>query len=445
MAEVEGQKRKRKRQSNGIDAPNKRIASGEKVKLIHLDGEEGAHPVLLTAPGIKTPQVPFRAYSKPKGAKSASAPVKPNSHDLLLHSSQHPKLDYTATPTVGDEHIKHYVCLFDPASHTLEVAEAHHLTLQSTLRSEIYELHEAENEERKTYAKQREALGSEFGTKKAKKAIAARTENAIIADRKGKSKITDVQSAILESVGEATAGAAVKASEQETSDALLASKPIPRPNLNAEHPEQVYTFEALLGDAQQYIKTRDWQDKVQAGEIDSVEFKGVLYPATRLQFAVDDARKLKALKYLTLLLEFHNCLSTGGRAGRKVPKKEVMQKRLPSSRWPEQLVDSVRMRFTNDSGQELGKWQMDNLYTHICALALYIDNMEVDIWLLKEDTRLDIKTLSQYFMELGARVGAMTEAERTRRGLTKAAASATRMARLKLPLQFPKAKSGRRT
>ncbi|KXS99145.1 hypothetical protein AC578_9797 [Pseudocercospora eumusae] len=438
MADLEA--KKRKRQSNGIDRPNKRIA-GDKIKLIHLDGETGAHPVLLTAPGVKTPQVPFKAYSKPRSSKHANAPVKPSTHDLLLHSSQHPKLDYTATPTLGEDDLKHYVCIFDPASNTLQVAEAHHLTLTSTLRSEIFDLDEAEKE-RLSNAKQREALGSEFGTKKAKKAIAAKTENAIIGDRKGKSKITDVESAILESVGETTAGAASKASEKEIADALLAAKPIPRPNIEAEHPEQVYTFEALVGDAQQYIKIKDWQDKAKAG--DAVEFKGIQYPATRLKFVADDPRKLKALKYLTLLLEFHNVLSNAGKAGKKLPKKEVVQKRLPPSRWSEQLVDSVRRRFTDESGQELGKWQMDNLYTHICALALFIDNMEVDIWLLKEDTKLDIRTLGQYFHELGARVGPVTEAERTRREMTKAQAAATRMARLKLPLQFPQTRKGRR-
>lgn len=81
---------------------------------------------------------------------------------------------------------------------------------------------------------------------------------------------------------------------------------------------------------------------------------------------------------------------------------------------------------------------------HICALALFIDNMEVDIWLLKEDTKLEIRALTQYFEELGARVRQVTEAERTRREMTKAQAAATRMARLKLPLQFPRAKKGRR-
>ena len=37
------------------------------------------------------------------------------------------------------------------------------------------------------------------------------------------------------------------------------------------------------------------------------------------------------------------------------------------------------------------KWRVDNLITHIAALALVVDGFEVDIYDLKEDLRLETK------------------------------------------------------
>lgn len=435
MAEKES--KKRKRQSNGVDTPSKKLAidAGGKIKVSYVE-DAGLHPVLLSAPGVNAPRVPFKAYFKATSTKHATDDVTPKTHDLLLQSSQHPRLDYTAVPNTLGQHTSHYVAVFDPATNELRVTPAHHLSLRSTLRSEAQDV----EQDRLTLAQQREELGREFGTKKAKKAILSKTENAIPQDTKGKGKVTDVQSAILESVGDTTAGAA-STDPQQDADAQLAAKPIPRPNLQAETVEDVYTYDTLIppSDARM-IQIKDWQDKVRADEV--IQFKH-RFPANRVQTIAkgEDAIKLKALRYLTLLLEFHDALGSN-RSGKKVPKKDVLSKRL--SAWPQNLVDSVRRRFSNDTGSELGKWQLDNLYTHMCAFSLYIDGWTTDTSNLKDDLKMETKTISQYFNELGCKVSAPTEAERNARNLGKAQAAVTRFARLKLPLDFPKARAGRR-
>lgn len=84
------------------------------------------------------------------------------------------------------------------------------------------------------------------------------------------------------------------------------------------------------------------------------------------------------------------------------------------------------------------KWHVDNLLTHAAALALVVDNFETDVHDLREDLRLDNKQIAQYFHEIGCRVGAPTEAERQKMKITKAEAASHRMARLRLPLDFPR-------
>lgn len=92
-------------------------------------------------------------------------------------------------------------------------------------------------------------------------------------------------------------------------------------------------------------------------------------------------------------------------------------------------------------GREMTKWHVDNLITHIAALSLIVDNFETDTHDLREDLRLDAKQMGQYFHEIGCRVGAPTEAERLKLKITKAEAASHRVARLRLPLEFPKVRN----
>ena len=39
----------------------------------------------------------------------------------------------------------------------------------------------------------------------------------------------------------------------------------------------------------------------------------------------------------------------------------------------------------------LNKWAIDFLSTHVCALALHIDNYELDTYDIREDLKLDPK------------------------------------------------------
>lgn len=437
MAEKkEKESKKRKRQSNGVETPSKKVAfdADSKVTVSHV--EEKQCPVVLSARGVSAPRVPFKAYARARKDKTTGNSIKPKTHDLLLQSSQHPRLDYTAAPTSLDDNLAHYVAIYDPATKRLQVAPAHHLELKTTLRSEALEA----EKDRLTNAQQREQLGREFGTKKAKKAIASKTENAINHDPKGKGKVTDVQNAVLESVEDATAGAASRNAAEEA-DAAFAAKPIPKPNLQAENVEDVYTYRTLVPSADdRLVDVKEWQQKARADEAINFSHRFPAYRVSRLGKS-DEIMKLKALKYLTLLLEFHDALSRG-KSGRKVPKSEILKKKL--SAWPSQLVDSVRRRFTNDSGQELGKWHMDNLYTHMCALSLYVDGWVTATTDLKDDLKMEQREISQYFSELGCKVGAPTEADKHSKNITKAQASVTRMAKLKLPLEFPKPRAGRR-
>lgn len=428
MAEKDG--KKRKRQSNGVPAPNKKshidaAPSGTAKVAI---SENGLPPVISSAPGLTVPQISFKAYSKASSKAKDNSQPKPSTHSVILHSTKHPRLDYTATPATGESQTAHYVAVYDPKAQKLQIVPSHHLNLRSTLRSETQEV--KEQEAKKTMAQQREMLGQEFGTKKSKKAIASKTLNAITkGNEDGKS--TEVQTAILDTMANTTAN---DQNQAELAEAALAAKPIPKPNMTAETVEEVYPLTTLIpvGDLR-LVQVKEWQEKARNDE--AMIFNN-RFSANRLApiGKGEDVDKLKALRYLNLLLDFNAALGAAGRAGKKVPKKDVLSQKLAD--YPDNLVDSVRRRFSENN--ELNKWHQDYLYTHICALSLYIDHFVTDISNLKDDLRLENKQVGQYFHELGCRVGPPTEKERESRGLSKAQAAATRIAKLKLPLDFPK-------
>lgn len=441
MAELEKSK-KRKRFSNG-EIPKKKVAfaapptNSESVKVTFNDADE-LHPVLLSSPGLNAPRVPFKAYAKPRSTKQPTnnAP-KPNTHSLLLHSSQHPRLDHTASPSTLDQDMSHYIAIFDPEKKHLQIMPAHRLSLRASLRSEVVE---QDKKPRRTMYQQREELGREFGTKKAKKALDDRTTNALLgrgsADKK--QSTNDVQSAILNSMS--TPGGAAAMDEDQALEAALASKPIPKPNLAAENVEDVYTLNTLLppNDAK-LVPIKEWQENVAANIDMSINR---IFIAKRVQAIAkrDDIPRLRALSYLNALLDFHACLTTS--KTRKIPKKEILDRKLAS--WPAPLVTSLRHRFAN-AANELPKWHMQNLYTHICALALYVDGWETDTRDLREDLKLEQKEVVGYFRELGCKVSALTEKEMKERGIgSKAEAATVKMAKLKLPLDFPKVRKARR-
>ncbi len=441
MAEKET--KKRKRLSNGVETANKKVALAtpaetDIVKVTFHDAA-GLHPVLVSSPGLNTPKIPFKAYTKPRSSRSSKdGQPKPNTHSLLLHSSEHPRLDYTAAPNTLDQELSHYVAVFDPTTQELQITPAHHLNLRTTLRSETAG---QERKPRRTIGQQREELGREFGTKKAKKRLDDRTVNALIGKGSGnKQKATDdVQSAILDSMS--APGGTAALGEDEALEAALASKPIPKPNLAAATVEEVYPLTTLLPpqDAK-LISIKEWEDNAKA-DIDM--HLSHTFPNKRVQALGkrEDIVRLRALRYLNLLLDFHAALSNAGK-GKKVPRKEVMDRKLAS--WPEALVISVRLRFTNSTNNELPKWYLQRLYTHICALALYIDGFVTDTRDLREDLKLEQKEIMQYFRELGCKVAPLTEKEREQRKLKKVEASMVKIAKLKLPLDFPKVRMGRK-
>lgn len=108
------------------------------IKVASVRAARSCPPVIATTPGIALDRaVNFQAFTKPgpaqKNSKKTPVPT------LMLHSSDHPRVDYTAKEDGQDgleSHLKHYIGVFDPETGKLDVIEAKKMTVRGVPRAQ---------------------------------------------------------------------------------------------------------------------------------------------------------------------------------------------------------------------------------------------------------------------------------------------------------------------
>ena len=342
----------------------------------------------------------------------------------MLHSSNHPKLDYVAQETEtenGDTFLNHYVGVYDPSQDTLQLVPARKVIIRSTVKtiaptSPVTDEEEENDTSVPNNVSARNTLGLTFGTKKSQKAIRSLTENDIIPTRPG-AALDPLASAVMDSMAASTAD---MPSPEAIQAEAVSNKPIPKPNFEAETPAEVYTLDDLVGmQTLRSMQVKEWIDKENDGEEVITRSRFVSARIARMVKA-EEVKELKALKYLLLLIEWYLALKKVGQnssATLEVPKKEQWETVLPG--WNNAAIAAVERRFTERGnllvlllsplcyssrqwGMEitdtrllhysvLNRWHTNLLLTHILALALVIDDCNVDVHDIREDLHLDNK------------------------------------------------------
>ncbi|KAI9679058.1 MAG: DNA-directed RNA polymerase I subunit rpa49 [Trizodia sp. TS-e1964] len=437
---------KRKRPHENLDRPRKiastiQTASPSTINLLFpLTAAEWA-PILASTPGFVLPSdIILDAFRKARPNTTILPPgMEANtiiSNEILLHSTAGSKVEYLGREDAETTCIpkKQYIGIYDPVTNDLQIQEAREVVIRSYVQPASTP-ETPIGKDKQTNSSLRVELGNTFGTKKSRKAIASTRDNAISPNKyslpKGESEPMDSATVgLLQTMAETTID---MPSRQELQKHIDESKPRPSADLTASKLEDVYPISILIGhETMALINIKKWQDAVAAKEAVTTSSR---YVSNRLQNIVvsHDTKKIKVLKYLLLLMEFYRSLKPGKGGAKKLPGREVLKKLLDGS---EYITERVRRKFVVASF--LDKWHVDYLITHMAALCLIIDNFEVDIYDLKEDLNLKLTEMSKYFAEIGCKVVAISDAEKSRRHMTKAEALAHRMARLKLPLEFPK-------
>lgn len=298
----------------------------------------------------------FKAYKKSTKSRGGD---EDGESEILLHSSTHPRLDYKGQEESsgnGEKLLKHYAAVFDPAAGKLTVIEVPHVTIRSTLRPSQEELDEriAREQKKQTMGSMRQTLGMEFGTKKAKKAIASLTENAITPHQgaNGAASAGTRQDALtvamMDNLAVTTASIPTREQKQATIDS---AHPRPKPNLDAIRASEVYPLKALVSDEDlSKLAVKDWEDAIAAGEKIETNMRFVAF---RLDALNGKTRMLKVMKYLYILLNFYFALKPLRGGGKKLPTREDLKKATGADG---AILDGIRRTFAQGRSVPIIPW-----------------------------------------------------------------------------------------
>ncbi|KAG9245310.1 RNA polymerase I associated factor, A49-like protein [Calycina marina] len=441
MAEKIDKGKKRKRASNDFSKPSKKLAldPSKPIKISFPETDKWA-PIIASTTGIDMPAIPLHPYTKARERDAQTVGNRAiDSTEFLLHSNVHPKIDYTAREEESgttNALRKHYVGIFDPETGSLQVVESRKMIVRGVVRA--HAALNSDDEVMESRRVQRNEQVQAFGTKKAKKALASQTENAIGPARLAGSKAVKVDRAAAATLASMADAAASMPSKDQLAQAADAAKPRPKANPVATEIKDVYTIDSLIGnDIFKYVEVLDWQQASKKRQEIRVSSAWV---AKRIEKCASKVEKLKVLRYLQLLIDFYKYSKPIGRGRtRKLAKPADLRKEVGAI--AENVLESVKKRFSTSG--EIDPFHVDLLITHMAALACLIDNYEVDMWDLRHDLDLETRKMQQYFQEIGARMRAMPEVMRKALDLEKSAAAQRKVAKLLLPLEFPKVPFGR--
>lgn len=275
----------------------------------------------------------------------------------------------------------------------------------------------------------RNDLGEAFGTKKARKAIAAITENAIapekaIIDAGGNARNLDSSAkAMLDSIQESTRGMATR---EELQAAVDQAKPVPPGNFNATDIQDVYVPEHMIGaDILASIPIKDWQDNAKKQVSLQLPFQFISANMYAIAEGPQPVQRLRVLRYLNYLIVFIKSTKAGRERGvLRVPPKDKLYEKMEGC--PAPVVESIRRKFSANG--DVRKFQKDLLMTYCCALAAILMNYEFETSALRQDLGLDERQFTLYWREIGGKIA-------VRAGEVKG--TKMQIAKLGLPLDFP--------
>jgi DNA-directed RNA polymerase I subunit RPA49 len=401
--------------------------------------------IVATSSSIRVPEdVQFHSYAKLQRATASRRRHEQRpAPELLLYSASHKTMDYTARedgPNDMSSLLNHFLCVYDPRTGKLDVVQAKRMVIRGGARSSAVQDGDEHSQTRvrspahatlilwltfslQTHVQRRQELGEAFGTKKARKAIVERSQNAISSGLKGTNgTLAASDMALMDRIKEKAVQVPTQADLQAS---INASRPIPQGNFEADEVQDVYIPEVFIGTGVLIlIPVRDWQEACDKDEGLQLASRFVANRVVREAAKPDSVLRLRRLRYLLLLIVFWRTTSKGkGHGVWRIAKREKLRESMAPA--PEHVLESIRRQFSEQG--EMRKLQVDLLMTHCAALALVIDGFEMDIFDLREDLKLEEKEMSQYVAELGG----TTEVK-------KMDGRRARIAKLRLPLQFPK-------
>ncbi|KAH8148130.1 uncharacterized protein LAJ45_07894 [Morchella importuna] len=377
-------------------------------------------PIVATSHGITLPPtLPLTPYTR----TTTTSTKKSRKSEHLLHGSTQ-RIDYEGRelPEDSDYH-RYYVGIFDPATNTVELHAAPKLHFSRTIKAHAERDREIDGKGIVLNNQDsRAALGRQFGTKKAQKALLSRELNKIDISDMDRSVTTSIISQVEENTKDMPTSAQLGTQQ-------LDLRPIPPANKDATRPEDVYNLDDIIPkDEWSVLWVREWEKG--AGSNEDVK------SSTKSRFVATRVAKLLAA-----------AAATGRSGGAEQGRLPSMAKTKKALGLDQVLVEGLYRRFAETTMSGEGgeaRWAVspslsNKLLYYLAVLCLMADFWEVDLYELKIDLGMQMREITAAFKEVGCSVKEYSKTQYLDMKMTKAEATQHKRAVLKIPLEFPSA------
>ncbi|KAF8515700.1 RNA polymerase I associated factor, A49-like protein [Hysterangium stoloniferum] len=407
------------------------IQHNDKVTLSMSTAFSTVGPVIAAFPAIQPEQsTPFKCYVKRKKNAGDATTQGPNSQEAIMVGETDSVEFHSGSVGATGSSCQYLIGIRDKKTNRviLRPAGLHVLSRDIKAFKSLDPLAVSQDER----SKARNELGEAFGSKKAKLAIKAMERNRVdVSAMEGVAG--HLQDSIDAGTGSLPSLEAAKAAADE-------SRPIPRYNVQAKSPDQIYALHDIVSEAElnSISVSRLIHASDENGRLACLPFQRSSWINQHIKFEFESSAKpsknnLKILFYISSMFLFRMSSSS-------VRDKTKLQQRM--SMVPNEIIDGLLSRFTERSREsttaQTTKGAETLLLTHMFALCLRVDRYATDPALLASDLSMTVANVTKHFKQLGCKVEVLSSAQRTELGLGPTADKDAKLCILRVPFDFPK-------
>ncbi|KAK2465155.1 hypothetical protein APHAL10511_002847 [Amanita phalloides] len=288
------------------------------------------------------------------------------------------------------------------------------------------------------YKEARTTLGQTFGTKKAKAAIRAEERSHIDV-----SAMEGVMDFVMEGIEKGSGGLLTQEGAKETADT---NRLIPSYSASATEPKNIYPLHGIIPESEwktlsvsAFEQAESERDRIALLPFQSSEWINSHLRRLMAESGKVKRKNLKLLIYISAMFMFHKIALS-----KRIEKHRLDAKMTGIS---ELVIDGLLSRFSEvargSNEHQMTTKTETTLLTHLFALCLRVDNYATDTTIIAHDLSMKVPSVNQLFKSLGCKMAALDAQQLSRLGLPQSAATNKR-AVLSAPVEFPKARVGKK-
>ncbi|KAI9478587.1 MAG: RNA polymerase I associated factor, A49-like protein [Benjaminiella poitrasii] len=409
------------KRKNSVD-----ISSSRHVKVEIVERKDQVEsPYLATFPGTKpSSDMNFTAYKR-HGEK-----VNSKRSEQRIITGETDKVAFHAT-NFGSDAIKNVQCkyivgVYSKKNNSLSIANAPIMKMTRSVKALSSDI--ASSTSRTTQGQiARASLGLAFGTAKAKQQLKSDERNLV----KGEDLENELDNLHTE-IGKATANIPTK---EEMKLSMETALPVPKYDLNAESPDEVYDLSSVVTDEE--LQSMNYKELLKETSLEGVQnllaYQNSKFVNDRLMAILGssgkkDRKRVRTLMYISILMSYYVRVRPSDLKNRR--KVEAALK-SPSS----VVIDGLTERYTESNVRT--PVMSDKILLYMFTLILSVSGYSVLIDQIGKDLLLKPNKVVSLFRSLGCKVD-KASAEECREFNVKLAKKAT----LVVPLKFPEVRRG---